>query len=507
MCGPRRGVASRDVGPGQLSSIQLTYLTTATSNLPPNIMAFSSIPQDILTPIFRLIDQSDRCSISRVSKVLRDVSRPTRFQDVQLHSKEAFGKLCNLVCEEEYAYCAKFVQEMTLDSDQTLSSPFPRLFPQLASLSVFCWMDIDLHRAFLASLGELSSLRRLALNASTLESTNPEEFSSLKLTELMISTKDSSALELCHNLLRGATQKSIATLAIHASSQSPAGQITDVFPNGIDSFPALRDLRLDGHFHSPKISRYSSLLPALSTFHCSAHRRGAALHDGNGGDWENLENLVVSYDSTNEVEDKIYEHAPNLKKVKLRELSVGSLHNVLLSIGRAGTNVCHLTSVSLDMILSHPKTIIKEDVLESALSSMKNLEHFTLTGYTSPVTRFQWFTNVDRLAKMLSTLRSLRSLRTNLAIDAMGFLPDKSDAVLPYVESKKEMYMEKTKSFFESCPSLQVVTWGFGAWSERWWHIPVKRFGACESGETDKFEIDEKIYISINTVFDESEFR
>ncbi|MFB8894217.1 F-box protein, partial [Microbacterium plantarum] len=56
---------------------------------------FISLPEDTITSILRLLDPEDLCSISYTCKFLRDLSRPTRFRDVEVY-QTAFHKLCDL---------------------------------------------------------------------------------------------------------------------------------------------------------------------------------------------------------------------------------------------------------------------------------------------------------------------------------------------------------------------------------------------------------------------------
>ncbi|KLO10759.1 hypothetical protein SCHPADRAFT_999370 [Schizopora paradoxa] len=482
-------------------------------------LKLTSLPQDILLLIVHLAGKSDKCAISRVCKALRDVSRPTRFQKVQLDSKTAFVKFCDLVRQEEYAHCAGFVRKLTLNytgTEQPLLEPFPRLFPNMVDLDVIC--DGNLGREFLGSLGGLSSLRSLSLDtqARGFDSSEPAEFSDLKLTSLSVSALNSdisNVVLFTQNVLRGATQESITEFSIlhHALSSNPAAvpEPCDPFPVEISAFPALKCVYLVGALVSPMSSRLSTLLPAVTTLRCIT-RRGSAVHDGTTGSWDHLEKLVVVYSPGKEVDEKILDHAPNLKELELHELSVRSLHNILLSIIGTGLAALRLTSVSLDM--TQPamgpqfNDVISKDVFESAVLAMKNLEHFGLVGYEHmtllhPIrTPFPWFTSVERLASIFSNLHFLLKFQTNMPADMLESFPNDPENVLSYVRSKRNEYIRISGNFVANCTSLQVVIWGFRKWSGKWLLIPTKK---RKNGETSS--VSDDIFLSESPLFDETE--
>ena len=80
-------------------------------------------------------------------------------------------------------------------------------------------------------------------------------------------------------------------------------------------------------------------------------------------------------------------------------------------------------------------------------------------------------------------------------------LPDQPEEVIPYVKSKKREYVMMTGDFVANCPSLQVVTWGFRKWSEKWLHIPTK---LRTNGGSASVDIIDDIFLSEYSNFDET---
>lgn len=364
-----------------------------TSSSPSNSLDLVSLPEDILTSIIILTNKLDWRSSSYTCRTLRDISRPFRFREVDIPSKSALSRFCNLFLADNFIPYAGLVKRMTFHSDHSLSSPIPVVFPSLASLTIHCLKDI--RAVFLKSLEKLPSLHHLEINARLIwASESLGRDSSLKLTMLSVTTQHIIENQTIYipNILLGPTRASISSLTLIQLDGSLIGLttlVTDPFPIEVESYLALRDLRISGRMFKPDFSRFPTLFPVLSSLHCWL-QIDEPLHSGNAGPFKLLEDLQITIEKritpggameVLRVDDMIFVNAPNLKKLGLCGFSSDSLPRVFANITRAGTNALRLTSVSFEMALWRTNAVIEVEVLVPAFSAMKNLEHLTLLGY------------------------------------------------------------------------------------------------------------------------------
>lgn len=367
---------------------------------------FGSLPEDILMIVFLHLHQSDIYSLSYTCKFLRDISRPTRFRDVELLTRTSYWKLCDIARKEEFVSCAKLVHKITLRRGQILSSPLPHQFSSLESLAISRFEEVD--QTFLASLGGITSLRSLDLRVDSIGMTSSSDFTSSKLTSLSIAvreTPESSAASFVRNILLGGTQKSIVALTAHITR--PFDQTTiDPFPSSIENFPALQYLDLSGDTLKPTFSKFPELFPALTTFQCSSRPLvDTPLHDGSAGHWGELKDLSVVYNPMRDIGERIFGHTTKLKSAVLRGLSTDSALQVFRSIAFAKANVLRLTSLEIEMESINEIENVVEEVLECAFKTMLNLEHFALVCH-SRAPEFllgPWLCSRDRFASTLTS--------------------------------------------------------------------------------------------------------
>lgn len=94
----------------------------------------------------------------------------------------------------------------------------------------------------------------------------------------------------------------------------------------------------------------------------------------------------------------------------------------------------------------------------------------------------------------------------NVALSWRPF-PSCPEEVKKYAWRSCDEYGALGEKIFEACPSLEVVTWGFGTKAKRWWHMPAGYFD--EGGAGMELIIEGfygKISISSNAEYDKAEF-